>query len=118
MRGAAVRGAGFIAGAGIVSGNGFGRAGFGGDLYVGEAVVAVDGLQRADVGGDQGLAVDAVTVERIGGMNAQQFLEGCGVEVVISGDGDALHAAARAEVDTEDDDHLRRRRRIAARDSP
>ncbi len=64
----------FLSG-GVICRAGFRRAGFGGDLHVGETVVVVDGLEGAYVGGDQGLTVSAVAVERIGGVDAEQFLE-------------------------------------------
>ena len=60
-------------------------------IFTGEAVVLIDGLQRADVCGHQGLAVGAMAVERIGGMNTQQiFQRGC-VEVVVSRDSNTLN---------------------------
>ena len=92
-------------------GGAIGRAGLRGtcfwsDFYGGEAIVSVNGFERSYIGGDQSLTVSAVTVERIGSVNAEQLLEGGGVEVVVAGNGDALHAAAGSQVHLEDDHNL------------
>ena len=76
----------------------------------------IDGLKRADIRRDQGLAVGPMTIERVGGVNAEQFLEGCGVEVVISLDGDLVDAATRSELYLEEEDHLALDLRIAVGD--
>jgi hypothetical protein len=76
------------------------------DFYVGEAVILVNGLQGAYVGGDQGLAVCAVPVERIGGMNAQALHECRRVEVVISGNEHMLHAPPRPQLHRKEDAYL------------
>jgi hypothetical protein len=93
---------------GLAFGGDFGgiRDGFGGDFDLEEAVVAIDGLQGADVGGHQRLRVGAVAVKGIGGMHAEQILEGRGVEVVVAGHTDPLHAAAGPKLHPVDNDDL------------
>src|SRR5271157_5276919 len=61
------------------------RAGLGYNGGLEEAVVLIESLKCVDVGSDQRLAVVAVAVESIGGMNIEQFFERSGVKIVVAG---------------------------------
>ena len=66
----------------------------------------VDGLKRTDVRGDEGLAVGAMAVEGICSADAEQFLQGRRVKIMVPRNGDLIYAAARSQIYLEDNDNL------------
>ena len=81
-------------------------AGFRGNFDLGKAIVLIDGLQGVDVGCDHDLAVCAVAIQIIGGVNGEQLFQRCGIEVTVAGHRDSGDAAALAQRDIEEDGDL------------